>query len=84
MQGIFSDPDGSFSWRKTGTALCFILFAYCVISFTITHKFAEIPSGYEVILGMVFTFYFAKNSLSQVRFGKDPSLDIDNSDNSKK
>ena len=67
------DPDGSFSWRKAGTGLCFLLFAFIVIGYCITHNFNELPSSYLVIIGMVFTFYFAKQPLSKLEFTKSGS-----------
>lgn len=58
---IFYDLDGTFSLRKAGTALIFILYAYCVGGFCITHCFNEIPLSYQGIILMVFTFYFLKD-----------------------
>lgn len=63
---IFTDKDGTFSWRKAGTALIFFLFAYCVAGYCITHNFDEIPGTYQGIIAMVFVFYFAKESLRKM------------------
>lgn len=63
---FFKEKDGSFSWRKTGTALCFILFAYSVIGYLHTHKFNELPNSYQAIITMVFTFYFFKEVINKI------------------
>lgn len=75
---IFKNSDGSFSFRKGGTALCFLLFAYSVIGFLHTHKFDELPAGYLGILFMVFTFYFGKDVIDNIRIGRsDPKKPIE-------
>lgn len=74
MKHMFNDPDGTFSWRKAGTAICFICYAYCVIGYGITHNFDEIPTSYQVIMGGVFSFYFVKKSLENISISnKDQS-----------
>jgi len=57
---VFSEPDGSWSWRKTGTAICFVVFATACIGYLITHSFDELPTSYQTIIGGVFVFYFGK------------------------
>ena len=63
---IFAEPDGSWSWRKTGTAICFLVFATACIGFLITHNFNELPKSYQGIIGGVFVFYFGKKFLAGV------------------
>ena len=57
---IFSEPDGSWSWRKTGTAICFLVFATACIGYLITHGFEPLPDSYQYIIAGVFAFYFGK------------------------
>ena len=66
---IFLDVDNTFSWRKAGTALCFLLFAFSVIGNQFKNNFAELPDGYMVIISMVFAFYFFKDPISNLSFG---------------
>lgn len=66
---IFRESDGNFSWRKAGTALCFLLFAFCVVGHQLKNAFAELPDGYMVIISMVFVFYFFKEPISNLSFG---------------
>ena len=56
----FKEEDGSYSWRKTGTAICFAVFATSCIGFLITHSFDELPGSSQGIIGGVFVFYFGK------------------------
>lgn len=63
---IFKESNGAFSWRKCGTALCFLLFSYCVIGYEIKHSFDELPDGYMYLIGMVFLFYFFKKPMENV------------------
>lgn len=73
---IFRDRDGSFSWRKGGTALCFFLFTYSVMGYTIKHGFDELPNSYLIIIGMVFTFYFGKTAIDNIgSIKKDNQVD---------
>lgn len=57
---VFSELDGSWSWRKTGTAICFLVFATSCLGFLITHEFDELPGSYQAIIAGVFVFYFGK------------------------
>lgn len=66
---IFREANGTFSWRKAGTALCFLLFAFCVIGNQIKNNFIELPDGYMVMISMVFAFYFFKEPISNLSFG---------------
>ena len=61
---IFSELDGSWSWRKTGTAICFLVFATACIGFLITHNFDPLPDSYQGIIGGVFIFYFGKKLMA--------------------
>lgn len=63
---FIKEKDGSFSWRKTGTALCFVLFAYSVIGYLHKHEFNELPNSYQAIITMVFTFYFFKEVINKL------------------
>lgn len=65
---MFLDKDGTFSWRKAGTALCFFLFAYAVIYFLHAHNGAELPYTYSGMLLLVLTYYFAKDRLRDSNF----------------
>ena len=56
----FKEKDGTFSWRKTGTAICFTVFATACIGFLITHGFDELPKSYQGAIYGVFVFYFGK------------------------
>ncbi len=60
MINPFTEKDGTFSWRKTGTAICFSTFATACIGFLITHNFDELPGTYQGIIAGVFVFYFGK------------------------
>ena len=71
LTSIFLEPDGSWSWRKTGTALCFILFAFAVVGFAIAHKFEELPKSYQGIIALVFSFYFFKNTINNLKSAKN-------------
>lgn len=70
MLNPFLDKDKTFSWRKCGTAICFTLFAYCVIGHQIYNKFAELPTSYQAIIASVFGFYFFKEVISNIQIGK--------------
>ena len=72
---IFRESNGVFSWRKAGTALIFILFAYCVSGYCITHNWDEIPGTYQGIIAMVFFFYFAKEGIRNATIKKSVQPD---------
>lgn len=63
---IFQESNGHFSWRKAGTALIYILFAYLVVGYAIANKWAEIPASYMAVFYLVIAFYFAKNPISRI------------------
>jgi len=70
MINPFTEQDGQFSWRKTGTAICFSVFATACIGFLITHGFDELPGSYQAIIGGVFVFYFGKRMLEGIKLTK--------------
>ena len=51
------------SMRKIGTFICYTIFAAACIGNLICHGFDELPTGYQVIIGGVFVFYFGKAML---------------------
>ena len=61
--GIFMNQE-EFSWRKAGTALCYLVFGTANIGYLITHKFDELPASYLYILAGVFAFYFGKELIT--------------------
>lgn len=74
---MFTDRDGSFSWRKAGSALAFLLFAFCVIGHQIKNDFAELPASYTLIISGIVAFYFVKRPLENISFSKK-SNDVTN------
>lgn len=56
---MFLEKDGTFSWRKGLTAIVSFIFAFACIAFLFGCP--ELPQSYQIIIGGVFTFYFAKN-----------------------
>lgn len=74
---IFTESSGTFSWRKAGTALCFLLFAVSVIGYSIANNWAELPASYIAIIAGVFIFYFAKRPLENLSFSTKPKQDKD-------
>jgi hypothetical protein len=60
----FAEPDGSFSWRKTGTAIVFIIFAIACYGY-LAFGWKELPESYTGIIKLVFVFYFLKDGLRQ-------------------
>lgn len=61
---MFKESDGTFSWRKAGTALIFLAFTYAIIGWLHTHHFDELPPSYMFIIGGVFGLYFVRKSLN--------------------
>ncbi len=62
---IFSDEIG-FSWRKFSTAVILAIFSFYCIFIAVTNPLTDIPTRIAIIFGMVFTFYFGKNSVKEV------------------
>lgn len=66
IYNIFTESGGVFSWRKAGTAIVFIVFAYAVIGFCHKHNFDELPGSYLGIIAGVFGFYFFKDVINNI------------------
>ena len=71
MINPFTEKDGTFSWRKTGTAICFAVFATACIGFLITHNFDALPNSYQGIIGGVFVFYFGKRMVEGIKISNN-------------
>ena len=67
--GIFSEKDGSFSWRKALTGTAALCFLFSVIMYIFGFK--EIPPTYQAIITMVFVAYFVKDKLRGAGNGKN-------------
>ena len=67
----FFNDNGNFSWRKAGTAICFISFAQAVIGYSIIHRWAELPGSYLGIIAGVFIFYFGKRMIEGFKITKN-------------
>ena len=68
LKFMFGDAsNGLFSWRKFGTASVFIVFAYACIGYLHANNFGELPMSYIGVIGGVFAFYFAKNTVDGLR-----------------
>ena len=76
MRHIFTERDGSFSWRKAGTALCFLLFFICSLGNVIANHWAQLPDGYLIIISGVFAFYFLKKPLENFSFSTKDKANI--------
>ena len=63
--------NGEYSWRKTGTAICYLVFAIACIGNLIAHNFVELPKSYQAIIAGVFVFYFGKRMLEGIKIAKD-------------
>ena len=72
---IFTESSGTFSWRKAGTALCFLLFATSVLGYNIANNWEELPASYMAIIAGVFVFYFAKRPLENLSFSTKAKQD---------
>ncbi len=59
--------NGEFSWRKAGTAICYMVFATACIGYLITHGFDELPKTYQGIITAVFISYFGKDVLRKTK-----------------
>lgn len=77
MRGLFAfqESNGTFSWRKAGTALCFLLFAFSVIGYNFKHNFDQLPDGYLIIISGVFVFYFMKKPVENISFSTKTKVD---------
>lgn len=63
---IFEDK-GEFSWRKIMTAGCLAVFLVAQVGFLISHHFDELPASYWSVNAGVFSFYFLKDILRNVK-----------------
>lgn len=57
------------SMRTIGAFMAYILFAFCVISYEVANDFKELPNSYLVIIGMIIGFYFAKDTIRNIKIG---------------
>jgi hypothetical protein len=64
--GMFTDK-GEWSWRKMLTAICAIVFATAQLGYLIAHNFDELPTAYWGVDVTVFTYYFLKETLQNIR-----------------
>lgn len=61
---LFTEPDGSFSWRKAGTGLIYLVFAFACVSYIAANGWkTELPASYMGIIAGVFAAYFLKKRL---------------------
>jgi hypothetical protein len=67
--GVFADATGEFSWRKIMTAGCLLVFMIAQIGYIIEHDFDEMPTAYWAVDAGVFSFYFLKETLQNIRIG---------------
>jgi hypothetical protein len=66
--GIFTDK-GEFSWRKIMTGGCLVVFMVAQLGYLVTHKFDELPTAYWAVDVTVFSFYFLKDTLRNIKIG---------------
>jgi len=70
--GVFFDPDGQFSWRKAMTAGCLLIFMVAQLGWLISTKFkVELPTAYWATDAMVFTAYFLKKTLGDIKINSN-------------
>lgn len=68
----FLEGDSTWSWRKTGTAICYSVFGFACIGNQIASNFEELPSTYIGVLAGVFVFYFGKGMLDGIKVMSKP------------
>lgn len=66
LLSIFAEKSGIFSWRKAGTAIVFLIFAFACIGYGFKHNFDELPASYLSIISGVFAFYFFKDVINRL------------------
>ena len=67
--GIFMDKD-EWSWRKLMTGGCLVVFMMAQIGYLVAHKFYdELPTAYWAVDVTVFSFYFLKDTLRNIKIG---------------
>ena len=64
---LFKEIDGSYSWRKILTAIVAFIFAFANLGYLF--GLPELPTGYQSIIAGVFTFYFVKSVLRNIKIG---------------
>jgi len=52
---------GEWSWRKTMTAGCLVIFLLAQIGYLVINDFAELPTSYWSVDAGIFAFYFGKD-----------------------
>ena len=62
---LFTEKDGSVSWRKIMTAVASFCFAFSVMGFLF--GLPELPASYQAIISGVFVFYFGKEIMRKVK-----------------
>jgi hypothetical protein len=62
--------NGGYSWRKLLTAIAAVVFAAANLGYLITHNFDELPGSYQAIIASVFVFYFAKETMRNIKITK--------------
>lgn len=67
LKTLFCDSDGNYSWRKGLTGITVLMYMVAVIGYLIKHKFGELPSSYIGLIGVVFTFYFFKSTIENIK-----------------
>jgi hypothetical protein len=70
MKTLFMDK-GEISWRKIMTCCALLCFMISVMGYLVKYDFAELPASYQAIIAGVFTFYFMKGFLRNVKITKD-------------
>jgi hypothetical protein len=68
--GIFTDK-GEWSWRKLMTGGCLLVFMLAQVGYLIEHSFDELPTAYWAVDAGVFSFYFLKKSLENLKVSND-------------
>lgn len=64
---LFKENDGTYSWRKILTSIVALVFAFATLGFLF--GLPELPTSYQAIIAGVFTFYFMKQTLRNVKIG---------------
>lgn len=70
IKNIFSEKDGTWSWRKIMTGCALFIFSFAVIGYLIVNNFKELPPAYMLSLDGVFLFYFGKKVIDRVNAPK--------------
>ena len=62
---LFTEKDGSVSWRKIMTCIASLCFAFAVVGFLF--GLPELPASYQAIISGVFVFYFGKDMVRKLK-----------------